>query len=111
MGKSSLVCNIAENVALKQGKAGRPVLAGDVGDGARPPLHRLPGADLQGDKLRKGKVAEPDWPKVVEGLQHASSRRPLWIDDSSDLGMLELRAKARRLARPGEGRAAATGSG
>jgi replicative DNA helicase len=31
--------------------------------------------------------------KACNGLESA----PLWIDDSSDLGMLELRAKARRL--------------
>ena len=31
--------------------------------------------------------------KACEALEHA----PLWIDDSSDIDILELRAKARRL--------------
>ena len=35
---------------------------------------------------------------------------PLWIDDSSDLGLLELRAKARRLQAQEQGRGA-RGSG
>ncbi len=39
--------NIAENVAVKHGKAGRLLLARDVGDRAGPPLHRLPGADRE----------------------------------------------------------------
>ena len=94
--KSQLVCNIAENVALERQEARGAVLAGDVGDGAGPPLHRLAGADLAGDRLRKGRVAKEDWPKVVKACNELESA-PLWIDDSSDLGMLELRAKARRL--------------
>ena len=53
-------------------------------------------ARIPGDKLRKGKVASKDWPKVVKACNTLESA-PLWIDDSSDLGMLELRAKARRL--------------
>jgi replicative DNA helicase len=51
---------------------------------------------MPGDKLRKGQVARNDWPKVLKACQ-ALERAPLWIDDSSDLDVLELRAKARRL--------------
>ena len=95
MGKSALVANIAENVAIKKEPAGRLLLARDVRGRARPALHRLPGADLrrqaaQGPGLREG------LPKVVRAggeLEEA----PLWFDDSSDLGILDLRAKARRL--------------
>ena len=43
MGKSALVANIAENVAVKYEPRGRAVLARDVGDRARPALHRQPG--------------------------------------------------------------------
>jgi len=51
---------------------------------------------IKGDELRKGRVAANKWPKILE----ASSRlaeAPLYIDDSSDVGVLEIRAKARRL--------------
>ncbi len=95
MGKSALVANIAENVAVDHG---RPValfsLEMSVTELARRFIASR--ARIPGDKLRKGQVARNDWPKVVkacEKLNHA----PIWIDDSSDIDILELRAKARRL--------------
>ena len=54
-------------------------------------------ARFSGDKLRKGQVTERDWPKVLRACNELE-QAPLWIDDSSDLSMLELRAKCRRLA-------------
>ena len=53
-------------------------------------------ARISGDKLRKGQVSNKDWPKVVSACNRLESA-PLWIDASADLGLLELRAKARRL--------------
>jgi replicative DNA helicase len=53
-------------------------------------------ARISGDRLRKGRVSTKDWPTVVKACNRLESA-PLWIDDSSDLGLLELRAKARRL--------------
>jgi replicative DNA helicase len=41
-------------------------------------------------------VAEQRWPKILAASQRLASA-PLWVDDSSDVGMLEIRAKARRL--------------
>jgi replicative DNA helicase len=51
---------------------------------------------LNGDDLRKGRVRPDRWPKVVKATEKLASS-PLFIDDSSDLGILDLRAKARRL--------------
>ena len=53
-------------------------------------------ARIKGDELRKGRVAEHKWPKILEASQRLA-RAPLFIDDSSDIGLLEIRAKARRL--------------
>ncbi len=53
-------------------------------------------ARISGDKLRKGQVSQKDWPKVVRACNELEAA-PLWFDDSSDLGILDLRAKARRL--------------
>jgi replicative DNA helicase len=36
------------------------------------------------------------WPKIVNASSKLAAA-PLWIDDSGDIGMLEIRAKARRL--------------
>jgi replicative DNA helicase len=102
MGKSSLICNVAENVALKHNK---PVALFSLEMAEMELAHRFISsqARIQGDKLRKGKVASKDWPKVVKACNSLESA-PLWIDDSSDLGMLELRAKARRLHAQEKGR-------
>ncbi|CAN5458467.1 replicative DNA helicase [soil metagenome] len=96
MGKSALVCNIAENVSLKSGK---PVAFFSLEMSEAEIAHRFIAnrARFSGDKLRKGQVTERDWPKVLRACNELE-QAPLWIDDSSDLSMLELRAKCRRLA-------------
>ena len=51
---------------------------------------------IKGDEFRKGRVAEQRWPKILAASQRLA-QAPLWVDDSSDVGLLEIRAKARRL--------------
>jgi replicative DNA helicase len=94
MGKSALVTNIAENVAVKYDK---PVVIFSLEMSETELAQRFVAsqARVPGDKLRKGQVGR-DWPKVVKACERFE-QAPLWIDDSSDLGILELRAKARRL--------------
>ncbi len=95
-GKSALVCNIAENVATKYEL---PVAFFSLEMSEAELAHRFisSGSRIPNDRLRKGKVAERDWPRVVRAC-NALESAPLWIDESSDLSMLELRAKSRRLA-------------
>ena len=95
MGKSTIVCDFAQNVALKHNK---PVALFSLEMSEMELAHRFIGAQsrISSDRLRKGKVSTKDWPKVVKACNQLESA-PLWIDDSSDLGLLELRAKARRL--------------
>ncbi len=95
MGKSALVANIAENVAVKKEL---PVAFFSLEMSEVELAQRFIAcrARISGDKLRKGQVSEKDWPKVVRA-ERELSQAPLWFDDSSDLGMLDLRAKARRL--------------
>jgi replicative DNA helicase len=94
MGKSSLATNIAENAAVDHGK---PVALFSLEMSERELAQRFIAtqAKVSSDDLRKGRV-KTAWPKVVKAAERLS-RAPLWIDDSSDLGVLELRAKARRL--------------
>ena len=95
MGKSALVANIAENVAVKRGL---PVAFFSMEMSEVELAQRFIAcrARLPGDKLRKGQVTQKDWPKVIRACQELE-KAPLWFDDSSDLGILDLRAKARRL--------------
>jgi replicative DNA helicase len=95
MGKSALVCNIAENAAVEHGK---PVALFSLEMAEAELAQRFVAsqARIKGEELRKGRVAEQRWPKILTASQRLA-RSPLWVDDSSDVGMLEIRAKARRL--------------
>ncbi len=92
---SALVANIAENVAVKRGL---PVAFFSLEMSEVELAQRFIAcrARISGDKLRKGQVVQKDWPKVVRACNELEEA-PLWFDDSSDLGILDLRAKARRL--------------
>jgi replicative DNA helicase len=95
MGKSALVANIGENVAVKHGM---PVAFFSLEMSEVELAQRFIAcrARIAGDRLRRGHVGQKDWPKVVRACNELE-QAPLWIDDSSDLGLLDLRAKARRL--------------
>ena len=54
-------------------------------------------ASIKGDDLRKGRLKEErKWKRVLD-VAGAYDQAPLYVDDSSDIGILEVRAKARRL--------------
>ena len=95
MGKSGLVANIAEHVSIKEQ---RPVAFFSLEMSDTELAQRLIAkkARIPSDKLRKGNVTEREWSKVLKVCNEIENA-PLWIDESSDLSMLDLRAKARRL--------------
>src|SRR3954451_14520860 len=95
MGKSGLVANIAENVAVK---ARRPVAFFSLEMSEMELAQRLIAkrARIPSDKLRKGAVGDREWARVLRECNQLEEA-PLWIDESSDLGLLALRGKARRL--------------
>ncbi len=95
MGKSALVVNMAENISVKYGQ---PVAFFSLEMSEVELAQRFIAcrSRIPGDRLRKGTVSQRDWPKVVRACGELETA-PLWIDDSSDLGLLDLRAKARRL--------------
>jgi replicative DNA helicase len=95
MGKSALVINMAENAALDHGR-GVALFSLEMAEAELAQRFIASRAKLNGDDLRKGRVKPETWPKVVRATQELASA-PLYVDDSSDLGILDLRAKARRL--------------
>jgi replicative DNA helicase len=95
MGKSALVCNIAENASLQHRKA-VALFSLEMAEAELAQRFVASQAPIKGEELRKGRVAEPRWPKILRASQRLAEA-PLWIDDSSDVGLLEIRAKARRL--------------
>jgi replicative DNA helicase len=100
MGKSALVTNMAENAVL----AGHAVALFSLEMSESELAQRFVAsqARIRGDELRKGRVAESRWQKILAACQRLSDA-PLWIDDSSDTGVLEVRAKSRRLHHQVEG--------
>src|SRR5205807_497183 len=56
----------------------------------------------RGEDLRRGRVVESKWQKILVACQ-TLAEAPLWIDDSSDTSVLDVRAKARRLHHQVEG--------
>lgn len=95
MGKSALVCNIAENAAIDH-NAPVALFSLEMSEAELAQRFVASQARIKGDELRKGRVAAHKWPKILEASQRLA-RAPLFIDDSSDVGLLEIRAKARRL--------------
>jgi replicative DNA helicase len=94
MGKSALVCNIAENAAL-QGKA-VALFSLEMSESELAQRFVASQARIKGEDLRRGKVPETRWPKILEACQRLA-QAPMYVDDSSDTGALEVRAKCRRL--------------
>jgi replicative DNA helicase len=96
MGKSALMANFAENAAL-QGDQAVALFSLEMSEGELAQRFVASQASIKGDDLRKGKVAPSRWPKILEASNRLA-QSPLYIDDSSDLSVLDVRAKARRLA-------------
>jgi replicative DNA helicase len=95
MGKSSLATNIAQNAAVDHGRA-VALFSLEMSETELAQRFIAAEAKLNGDDLRKGRVRPDRWPKVLKATEKLAAA-PLFIDDSSDLGVMELRAKARRL--------------
>jgi len=53
-------------------------------------------AEVRLAKMRKGDLDEPDWDKIHR-IQDKIKSAPLYIDDSPNLSLMEIRAKARRI--------------
>ncbi len=100
MGKSALVTNMAENAVL-EGHA-VALFSLEMSESELAQRFVASQAKIKGEDLRRGKVAPTRWPKILEACQRLASA-PLYIDDSSDTGVLEVRAKSRRIHHQIEG--------
>ena len=101
MGKTSLALNFAEHAALpsKIGKPGVPVMIFSLEMGAQQLALRMlcSRARLNMKLLRDGMLSRNDENyKNLHTTVDEFSRAPIFIDDSSALTVMELRAKARR---------------
>jgi replicative DNA helicase len=96
MGKTSLAMNIAEHVAIEQRL---PVGVFSLEMTAESLVLRIlcSRSRVNLRNVRDGFLAERDFPKLT-GAAGKLANAPLFIDDSSGLSILQLRARARRMA-------------
>jgi len=95
MGKTALAMNIVENVAVNQK---RPVGVFSLEMSSQQLVQRLlcSRAHVNLAKVRGGFLGERDFPNLTAAASKLAEAK-IYIDDSSSLNILELRAKARRL--------------
>lgn len=96
MGKTTLVTNLAYNVAKISKKA---VLIFSLEMGKEQLFDRMlaDAAGVDAWNIRSGNLSSEDFIKISEAMNEMDSS-PIYIDDASGLSPLELRTKARRIA-------------
>jgi replicative DNA helicase len=94
MGKTALALNVAENVAVREGRVA--VFSLEMSKEAL--LMRLLSshARIDAHKFRTGHLNRDDREKMSHSLNELA-RAPVWIDDSASATVVEMGAKARRL--------------
>jgi len=95
MGKTALCLNIAQHVALHKGA---PVGMFSLEMSKEQLLMRMLCAEARVDahKVRTGYLGKDDFRKLIDSLGR-TTQAPMYIDDSSTLTVMEMRAKCRRL--------------
>ena len=93
---SALMANFCENAAL-EGEKAVALFSLEMSESELAQRFIASQASIKGDDLRKGNVPNSRWPKIMQASARLASS-PLYIDDSSDLSVLDVRAKARRLS-------------
>jgi replicative DNA helicase len=97
MGKTSFAMNIGEHVAVEQQM---PVAVFSMEMGATQLAMRLlcSAGRLDQQRVRTGRLHDDDWPRLTSAIGKMQDA-PLHVDETPALSALDLRARARRLAR------------
>ncbi len=95
MGKTSLAMNIAENVAIEDGKV-VGVFSLEMSKEALLMRMLASYAKVDSTKLRSGFLGKEDMAKLTHAMEGLMQAR-LFIDDTPGISVMEMRSKARRL--------------
>lgn len=97
MGKTSFAMNIAEYAAIKSNQS---VLVFSMEMSGEDLATRMLSSigRVDQNKLRTGHMADADWARISSAVVTLNSAK-LYIDESPSLSPIELRARARRIAR------------
>lgn len=95
MGKTSFALGMAAHAAVE---ARVPTLIFSLEMSCDEITNRLLVSEARVDasRMRNGRLAEPDWPKISQAVARLGDA-PLFIDDNPNTTVMEIRAKARRL--------------
>ncbi len=95
MGKTSMVLNIARNVAQSQDL---PVCVFSLEMSKEQLTYRLLSLEIgiESGRLKTGRLSPEQWPALGEGI-NTLSQIPVFIDDKPNLSVLEMRSLCRRL--------------
>jgi replicative DNA helicase len=97
VGKSTLALDIARNASIRHKK---PVIFFSLEMGRAEIAMRLLSAEsrIYLQAMRKGNLSDNDWSRIASVRGEINSA-PLYIDDSPNMTLVEIRAKCRRLAK------------
>jgi replicative DNA helicase len=95
MGKTAFALNIAQYAALE---ANTPVAIFSLEMSKEQLALRMLSAEARVDsqRIRRGFLGEADWPRLIAAAGRLSEAQ-IFIDDSSAISALEMKAKSRRL--------------
>jgi replicative DNA helicase len=95
MGKSSLLNDFALHSALKQRE---PVVVFSLEMSRHEVVQRMLASEARVDmqRIKKGSLQEQDWTRLSAALGRLAEA-PVFIDDSANVTLMEMRAKCRRL--------------
>ncbi|MEB3274972.1 MAG: replicative DNA helicase [Prochlorothrix sp.] len=96
MGKTSFVLSVAQNIAAIHRKA---VCVFSLEMSKEQLVYRLLSSEvgIESGRLRAGRVRDDEWATLCQGMNNLSEL-PIYIDDTPDLTVTDMRSKARQLA-------------
>ena len=96
MGKTALALNIAAHAALR---TGRKIGIFSLEMSHQQLFSRLLCSEARVDahRLRTGRIGKDEWQRIIKSFSELSDA-PVFIDDTPGVGIMEMRAKARRLS-------------
>jgi len=97
MGKTTFAMNVGENALIQSGK---PVLVFSMEMPSESIVTRMLSSlgRIDQTRLRNGRLEDEDWPRLNSAISLLADQK-LLVDDSPALSPLDVRARARRVAR------------
>ena len=95
MGKTSFAVNVAQHVAIREGKA-VGIFSLEMGEQELAQRILASEADLPFGSLRAGQLSERQWAHLYDVVRR-TTQAPIYIDDSPNPSLLEISSKSRRL--------------